>query len=96
MTAFGQIRASAVRRFRARASDPPCRIQKEGQALSDSNHELQVARYHAIRTVGTLIASGKNMNDPENRHSHVLAAGDQGSDRSHDVVSRYVKLVVII
>jgi hypothetical protein len=36
------------------------------------------------------------MNDPENRRSHVLAAGDQGSDRSHDVVSRYLKLKVVI
>jgi len=49
-----------------------------------------------MRTVGTLIASGQNMNDPENRHSHVLAAGDQGSDRSHDVASRYLKLIVVI
>ena len=96
MTAFGQIHASAVRRFRARASDPPFRIQKEGYGLSDNNFELQVARYHVMRTVGTLIASGQNMNDPENRRSHVLAAGDQGSDRSHDVVSRNLKLKVVI
>ena len=49
-----------------------------------------------MRTVGTLIASGQNMRVTIFRVVHVLAAGDQGSDRSHDVVSRYLKLLVVI
>ena len=49
-----------------------------------------------MRTVGTLIASGQNMRVTIFRVVHVPAAGDQGSDRSHDVVSRYLKLIVVI
>jgi len=49
-----------------------------------------------MRTVGTLIASGQNMRVTIFRVVHVLAAGDQGSDRSNGVVSRYLKLMVAI
>ena len=55
-------------------------------------------RAHDTISAHVLIAvlSKGSLNDPENRRSHVLAAGDQGSDRSHGVVSRYLKLKVVI
>ena len=49
-----------------------------------SPHEPQATQYHTIRMVETLIASGQN----GNRHSHVLAVGDQGSGHSNGVVLR--------